>query len=75
MNELIPLQFDRPGWLFLLLLVIPVFFLARRSIGGLNRFKSTITFAFRVLVIMLLSISHSGVTNADWTAINRCSEV
>ncbi len=59
MNELIPVQFDRPGWLLMLLLIIPVFFLARRSIGGLSRAKSTITFTLRVLVILLLSVALS----------------
>ena len=57
MNEFLPMQFDRPGWLLLLLLIVPTFLLARRSIGGLSRGKATITFALRVLVILLLSVA------------------
>ncbi len=31
------IQFERPGWLLLLLLLVPVFLLARRSIGLSSR--------------------------------------
>ena len=55
--DLIPLQFERPGWLIMLLLIVPTFLLARRSIGGLSRGKATMTFAFRSLVILLLSVA------------------
>lgn len=50
-----PIQFDKPVWLFLLLLIIPCFLIAMRSIGGLSRAKATTTFALRVLVILLLA--------------------
>jgi uncharacterized membrane protein len=52
-----PLQFDRPIWLWLLVLIVPVFLMARRSIGGQSRLKSTVTFALRVIVILLLSVA------------------
>ena len=40
--EFLPLQFDRPGWLLLLLvLIVPTYFLARKSICGLSRAKAT----------------------------------
>ncbi len=53
----LPLHFDRPGWLVLLLLVIPAFLMSRRSIGGLSQLKSYGTFAIRCLVIALLSVA------------------
>lgn len=52
-----PIQFDRPAWLLLLLLIVPCYFMARRSIGGLSRSKATVTFALRVIVILLLTMS------------------
>ncbi len=55
MSNLIPITFERPGWLFLLLLIIPVFWMARRSIGGLGRWKSTAVFALRSIVTLLLA--------------------
>jgi hypothetical protein len=51
----LPIQFERPVWLLLLLLLLPVFLLGRRSIGGLSRAKATTTFALRSLVILLLT--------------------
>ena len=53
----LPIQFDRPGWLVLLLLVVPVFLLARRSIGGLSRSKVWATLLIRAVVIVLLTMS------------------
>ena len=53
----LPLHFDRPGWLVLLLLVIPAFLMSRRSIGGLSQLKSYGTFAIRCLVIALLTVA------------------
>ncbi|MCZ6612910.1 MAG: VWA domain-containing protein, partial [Planctomycetota bacterium] len=51
----LPIQFDRPGWLVLLILIVPVYLMARRSIGGLSRTKANITFAVRAVVILLLT--------------------
>ena len=50
-----PIQFDKPIWLVLLALIVPCFFMARRSIGGQSRGKATTTFALRVIVIVLLA--------------------
>jgi uncharacterized membrane protein len=50
-----PIQFDRPGWLVLLLLLVPAFFMSRRSIGGLSRGKAYMAFAIRAVVILLLT--------------------
>src|SRR5882672_2005743 len=57
MLNALPIQFDRPAWLLLLLLIVPCYFMARRSIGGLSRGKATLTFALRVIVILLLTMS------------------
>jgi uncharacterized membrane protein len=54
-----PLQFDQPIWLFLLLLIVPVFLMSRRSIGGLSRTKAYVTFMVRVIVIALLTMALS----------------
>jgi uncharacterized membrane protein len=51
----VPIAFDRPGWLLLLLLVVPAFLLTHRSIGGLSRGKAYFAFALRTIVIVLLS--------------------
>jgi uncharacterized membrane protein len=53
----LPLHFERPGWLVILLLLVPAFLLARRSIGGLSRIKSYATFALRAVVITMLSVA------------------
>ena len=55
----IPLQFDQPIWLLLLVLIVPVFLMSRRSIGGLSRTKVYVTFAVRVIVIALLTMALS----------------
>ncbi len=53
----VPIQFDRPGWLLLLLLIVPAFLIARRSIGGLSRRKAYASLAIRAVVITLLSVA------------------
>ncbi len=53
----LPLHFDRPGWLVLLVLVIPAFLMSRRSIGGLTLLKSWVTFAIRCVVILMLAVA------------------
>ena len=55
--EAFPLQFDRPGWLLTLLLVVPVFLISRRSAGGMSRTKAYLTFAIRCLVIGMLAVA------------------
>jgi uncharacterized membrane protein len=52
-----PVRFDEPVWLVLLILIIPAYLMARRSIGGLSRTKATIVFALRVIVIASLAIA------------------
>jgi uncharacterized membrane protein len=48
---------DKPGWLWLLVLIIPTFLLGRRSLGGLSRTKMWVTFIFRCLVLGMLAIA------------------
>ncbi len=55
MLEGLPIQFERPGWLLLLLLLLPVFLVARKSIGLSSKTKVWITFALRAVVILLLT--------------------
>jgi uncharacterized membrane protein len=59
----IPIQFEHPGWLLLLLLIIPIFLIGRRSVGTQGRIKATAIFAFRVIVILLLT---AALTNPTW---------
>ncbi|HWB19752.1 MAG TPA: VWA domain-containing protein [Phycisphaerales bacterium] len=51
----LPIQFDRPIWLLLLLLLIPCYLLARKSAGGMSRGKATLVFALRAIVLLLLA--------------------
>ncbi len=55
MVELALVEFEKPLWLLLLLLVIPSFILARRSIGGLSARKAYLVFLFRCVLILLLT--------------------
>jgi uncharacterized membrane protein len=52
-----PIRFDEPWWLLLLLLLVPCFVLAQRSISGQGRVKATVTFALRTLVIFALALA------------------
>ncbi|UCD75078.1 MAG: VWA domain-containing protein [Phycisphaerales bacterium] len=56
---LTPIIFDRPSWLLLLLLVVPSFLMARRSVGGLSKRKAYLTFFFRCVVIALMAAALS----------------
>jgi uncharacterized membrane protein len=53
----LPIRFDEPFWLVLLLLILPALVLSRRSIGGLSARKAWVTFSIRAVVIFLLSIA------------------
>lgn len=59
----LPLQFEHPIWLLLLLLIIPAFLIARRSISAGSRAKALTTFALRVVVILLLT---TALSNPTW---------
>ncbi|MBM4113132.1 MAG: VWA domain-containing protein, partial [Phycisphaerae bacterium] len=54
-----PISFEQPVWLLLLLGIVPVWWLARRSEPVLGRVKSRISLAVRVVVILLLTASLS----------------
>lgn len=51
------IEFERPGWLMLVLLAVPAYVLARRSIGGLSPLKTHVVFALRAIVIALLAMA------------------
>lgn len=54
-----PLTFEQPWWLLLLLALVPLWWLARRSEPVLGRLKSRLSFALRLLVIVMLTGSLS----------------
>jgi uncharacterized membrane protein len=54
-----PIRIDQPYWLLLLLLIVPTFLFAQKSIGGLSRAKAYTTFGLRTLVIAGLAIALS----------------
>jgi uncharacterized membrane protein len=53
----LPLQFERPGWLVLLSLLVPVVLIARRHWSAVSPEKAWLSLAFRALVVTLLAIS------------------
>jgi len=55
-----PIRFDQPLWLVVLVLLVPAFLIARRSIGGLSPTKAYVAFALRSILIALLSIALAG---------------
>jgi hypothetical protein len=57
MLSALPIMFDQPGWLLLLVLIVPAFLISRRSIGGLSKTKAYVTFALRSILIALLAIA------------------
>lgn len=57
MLALIPLQFERPGWLVLLLLLLPVVLLARRTWRSSGRGKAWTSLLLRLAVVLLLTAS------------------
>ncbi len=61
-NDL-PIHFERPGWLLLLLLVVPALLIAWRSFGVQSRAKIITTFLLRVLLIGILTFA---LTNPSW---------
>ncbi len=51
------LDFEKPGWLLLLLLIAPCFYLAWKSVGGLSATKAYVSFTLRTLVITCLAVA------------------
>jgi uncharacterized membrane protein len=52
-----PLQFERPGWLLLLALLVPVALIARRHWTAVSPVKAWLSLAFRTVVVTLLAVS------------------
>jgi len=50
-----PLQFERPGWLLLLLLLVPIALLARKSWSAVSPGKAWGSLVLRTLVVVLLT--------------------
>ncbi|MDG2054573.1 MAG: VWA domain-containing protein [Phycisphaerales bacterium] len=57
MSHLGPIYFDQPGWLLLLLLVVPVLLMALTSRGVLSRSKLWLSTALRILVVILITVA------------------
>jgi hypothetical protein len=57
MSHLGPIYFDQPGWLLLLLLVVPVLMMALTSRGALSRGKLWLSTALRILVVILITVA------------------
>jgi uncharacterized membrane protein/Mg-chelatase subunit ChlD len=53
-----PVSFGRPGWLLVLLVLVPVvLWLSRQSLSGLGRFRGTLAIALRIGVVTLLVLA------------------
>ncbi|MBX3355047.1 MAG: VWA domain-containing protein [Phycisphaeraceae bacterium] len=50
-----PITFEHPWWLLLLLILLPLWWLAWHSEAVLGRFKARLSFALRVMVVLLLT--------------------
>jgi uncharacterized membrane protein len=57
-----PLEFERPGWLLLLVLLVPVAILARRHWNAVSPLKAWLSVGFRAAVVALLAVSLSQPT-------------
>jgi len=51
----LPITLERPIWLLVLLLAIPIVWMARRSAGSVSRGKRAAAVAFRIAVLLLLA--------------------
>jgi uncharacterized membrane protein len=57
MFEDLPIQFEEPGWLLLLLLLIPTWVIALVHGGALSRTRRILTLSVRAVLILLLSMA------------------
>ncbi|MCL4210133.1 MAG: VWA domain-containing protein [Phycisphaeraceae bacterium] len=57
MFENLFIRFEQPTWLALSALVLPMYLIARTSLGGLSPLKTHVTFAVRAIVVVLLAAS------------------
>lgn len=55
----LPFQLERPIWLLLLLLIVPVAWMSRRSVGSVSAGKAWTATAFRAGVLLLLALALS----------------
>ncbi|HAW96296.1 MAG TPA: hypothetical protein DCX60_08470, partial [Phycisphaerales bacterium] len=52
-----PIQFEQPGWLLLLLMLVPTWWIAFRMGRSLSRFRRWLSSSIRTIVILLLAMS------------------
>ena len=57
MFEELPIQFEEPGWLLLLLLLVPTWLIVLRHGGALSRTRRVLTLSVRAILILLLSMA------------------
>lgn len=61
-----PLRFDQPEYLWLLLLAVPVIWLGMRSLATLDRVRRWTAIALRVLVLTVLALMLAGAQAVRW---------
>jgi uncharacterized membrane protein len=59
----IPIRFEYPYWLLLLLLIVPALLISLRSLGSMSRTKAWVTFSIRAVLIMILTLT---LTRPHW---------
>ena len=52
-----PITFEHPGWLLLVLLLVPVWLLSWSSRGGLSPLRTTIVVALRTVLVLVLAMT------------------
>lgn len=52
-----PITFEHPGWLLLVLLLVPVWLLSWSSRGGLSPLRTTIVVALRTILVLVLAVT------------------
>ena len=57
MFDLFPIQFEEPGWLLLLILLVPIWLIAFTLGRALSRSRRWVSSSIRTLVIVLLAMS------------------
>ncbi len=57
MFEQLPIQFEEPGWLLLLLLIVPTWLITAIYGGALSRARRSLSFTVRILVILLIAMA------------------
>ena len=57
MPDFSPIQFEQPGWLILLLLLLPIWFISYVHAGSLSSTRRYASLTFRTIVVLLLTMA------------------